>query len=56
MTRCPLHHVEPWVPHLARTVSMIGRLLRELGHQPPQNWDHERSVFGSGVMDGDRWA
>jgi catechol 2,3-dioxygenase-like lactoylglutathione lyase family enzyme len=43
MTRGPLHHVELWVPDLARATSSIGWLLGALGYQAHQNWDRGRS-------------
>jgi len=43
MTRGPLHHVELWVPNLARATASIGWLLEALGYQAHQNWDRGRS-------------
>jgi catechol 2,3-dioxygenase-like lactoylglutathione lyase family enzyme len=40
MTRGTLHHVELWVPDLARGISSIGWLLEALGYQEHQNWEH----------------
>jgi catechol 2,3-dioxygenase-like lactoylglutathione lyase family enzyme len=38
-----LHHVEIWVPSLARAVASWGWLLSELGYEPFQNWSTGRS-------------
>src|SRR5690606_17519334 len=38
-----LHHVELWVPDLARAVRSWGWLLTELGYVPHQEWDAGRS-------------
>jgi catechol 2,3-dioxygenase-like lactoylglutathione lyase family enzyme len=38
-----LHHVELWVPDLARAVRGFGWLLGELGYQPYQDWPEGRS-------------
>ncbi len=38
-----LHHVELWVPDLARTEESWGWLLGRLGWQPYQHWDAGRS-------------
>lgn len=38
-----LHHVELWVPDLARAERSWGWLLTELGHTPFQSWEHGRS-------------
>jgi catechol 2,3-dioxygenase-like lactoylglutathione lyase family enzyme len=38
-----LHHVELWVPDLARAADQWGWLLGELGYTPDQNWDAGRS-------------
>src|SRR5215469_2310448 len=38
-----LHHVELWVPDLARAVAEWGWLLGELGYAPFQNWPAGRS-------------
>ncbi len=38
-----LHHVELWVPDLARAVASWGWLLQELGYSEFQSWDHGRS-------------
>ncbi|MFC4499972.1 MULTISPECIES: VOC family protein [Streptomyces] len=38
-----LHHVELWVPDLARAVEEWGWLLGRLGHEPYQEWEHGRS-------------
>jgi catechol 2,3-dioxygenase-like lactoylglutathione lyase family enzyme len=38
-----LHHVELWVPDLARAAREWGWLLRRLGYQPYQEWDRGRS-------------
>ncbi|ROT31605.1 VOC family protein [Micromonospora sp. HM5-17] len=38
-----LHHVELWVPDLARTVRSWGWLLGELGWTPYQSWPAGRS-------------
>lgn len=58
-----LHHVELWVPDLARAVRSWGWLLTELGAEPFQSWEHGRSWRSGGVyvvleqspdLDGDR--
>ena len=38
-----LHHVEIWVPDLARAERSWGWLLTRLGAQPYQSWEHGRS-------------
>ncbi len=38
-----LHHVELWVPDLARAAEQWGWLLGELGYQPYQDWPDGRS-------------
>jgi len=38
-----LHHVELWVPDLARAVAEWGWLLGELGYEVFQDWPHGRS-------------
>src|SRR5512147_2808231 len=38
-----LHHVEIWVPDLARAVRSWGWLLESLGYTEFQNWDAGRS-------------
>jgi len=38
-----LHHVELWVPDLARAAQEWGWLLGELGYQPFQQWPDGRS-------------
>ena len=38
-----LHHVELWVPDLARAERSWGWLLTALGAQPYQSWEHGRS-------------
>jgi len=38
-----LHHVELWVPDLARAVASWGWLLQELGYSEFQSWEHGRS-------------
>jgi catechol 2,3-dioxygenase-like lactoylglutathione lyase family enzyme len=38
-----LHHVELWVPDLARAERSWGWLLTRLGAQPYQSWEHGRS-------------
>lgn len=38
-----LHHVELWVPDLARAEASWGWLLGALGYAPYQHWDHGRS-------------
>jgi catechol 2,3-dioxygenase-like lactoylglutathione lyase family enzyme len=38
-----LHHVELWVPDLARAAESFGWLLGELGYQPFQDWPAGRS-------------
>ena len=39
----PLHHVELWVPDLARAERSWGWLLTRLGAEPYQSWEHGRS-------------
>lgn len=41
--RGAVHHVELWVPDLARTVRSWGWLLTELGYGPFQEWEAGRS-------------
>ncbi|MCA5894346.1 VOC family protein [Isoptericola sp. NEAU-Y5] len=38
-----VHHVELWVPDLARAERSWGWLLGELGHRPYRSWEHGRS-------------
>jgi catechol 2,3-dioxygenase-like lactoylglutathione lyase family enzyme len=38
-----LHHVELWVPDLARAERSWGWLLSRLGAEPFQSWEHGRS-------------
>ncbi|MEU1185168.1 VOC family protein [Streptomyces sp. NPDC005820] len=38
-----LHHIELWVPDLARAVHEWGWLLGRLGYEPYQEWDRGRS-------------
>lgn len=38
-----LHHVELWVPDLARAIAEWGWLLRELGYAEYQDWPQGRS-------------
>ena len=38
-----LHHVELWVPDLARAAASWGWLLQELGYSEFQSWEHGRS-------------
>jgi catechol 2,3-dioxygenase-like lactoylglutathione lyase family enzyme len=38
-----LHHVELWVPDLARGCEQWGWLLSELGYTQFQDWEHGRS-------------
>jgi catechol 2,3-dioxygenase-like lactoylglutathione lyase family enzyme len=38
-----LHHVELWVPDLARAVAQWGWLLGELGYEQSQDWPDGRS-------------
>ena len=38
-----LHHVELWVPDLARAERSLGWLLTALGYTPFQHWEHGRS-------------
>ena len=43
-----LHHVELWVPDLARARQQWGWLPGQLGYEQYQNWEHGRSWrFGS---------
>jgi RimJ/RimL family protein N-acetyltransferase/catechol 2,3-dioxygenase-like lactoylglutathione lyase family enzyme len=44
-----LHHVELWVPDLARTEASIGWLLSELGWLPGQSWPGGTSWHRAGV-------
>jgi catechol 2,3-dioxygenase-like lactoylglutathione lyase family enzyme len=45
-----VHHVELWVPDLARAERSWGWLLGELGYAPFQRWEHGRSWrHGSGT-------
>lgn len=45
-----LHHVELWVPDLARAERSWGWLLTELGYAPFQSWERGRSWrHGSGT-------
>ncbi|MQA35513.1 VOC family protein [Modestobacter roseus] len=39
----PLHHIELWVPDLARAERSWGWLLTALGAEPFQRWEHGRS-------------
>jgi len=41
--RGAVHHVELWVPDLARAERSWGWLLGELGYRPHQSWEHGRS-------------
>jgi hypothetical protein len=41
--RGSLHHVELWVPGLARGCEQWGWLLGELGYTQFQDWEHGRS-------------
>lgn len=41
--RGSVHHVELWVPDLARAERSWGWLLGELGYTPFQSWEHGRS-------------
>jgi catechol 2,3-dioxygenase-like lactoylglutathione lyase family enzyme len=38
-----LHHIELWVPDLARAERSWGWLLTRLGAEPYQSWEHGRS-------------
>ena len=38
-----LHHIELWVPSLARAAASWGWLLRELGYEPYQEWPDGQS-------------
>lgn len=42
-TRSGLHHVELWVPDLARAAASFGWLLTSLGYGPYQQWSSGRS-------------
>jgi catechol 2,3-dioxygenase-like lactoylglutathione lyase family enzyme len=48
-----LHHIELWVPDLARAEHSWGWLLPRLGAEPYQSWEHGRSwrwdAAGGGV-------
>jgi hypothetical protein len=39
-----LHHVELWVPDLARAERSWGWLLTRLGAEPFQSWEHGRGA------------
>ncbi|WP_205710961.1 VOC family protein [Isoptericola sp. BMS4] len=41
--RGTVHHLELWVPNLARAERSWGWLLGELGYAPFQSWEHGRS-------------
>ncbi|MBD5786104.1 VOC family protein [Cellulosimicrobium terreum] len=41
--RGSVHHLELWVPDLARAAPAWGWLLGELGYTPFQRWEHGRS-------------
>jgi len=41
--RGSLHHVELWVPDLARAITQWGWLLGQLGYAPYQDWPDGRS-------------
>ncbi|BCJ29800.1 hypothetical protein Asera_39080 [Actinocatenispora sera] len=43
MSRGALHHVELWVPDLARAARSWGWLFGELGYAPYQQWPAGRS-------------
>ena len=43
-----LHHVELWVPDLARAERSWGWLLTRLGAEPYQSWEHGRSWRSGG--------
>ncbi len=43
MTRGNLHHVELWVPDLARATASLGWLLEALDYRPHQSWPDGRS-------------
>ena len=43
MTPRGLHHVELWVPNLARAHREWGWLLGQLGYEPFQDWEDGRS-------------
>jgi catechol 2,3-dioxygenase-like lactoylglutathione lyase family enzyme len=42
-TGAALHHVEIWVPDLARAVRSFGWLLEEMGYRVFQDWEAGRS-------------
>jgi catechol 2,3-dioxygenase-like lactoylglutathione lyase family enzyme len=42
-THGALHHIELWVPDLARALGSFGWLLESLGYAEYQNWDAGRS-------------
>ncbi|MCZ2829455.1 VOC family protein [Modestobacter sp. VKM Ac-2986] len=44
-----LHHVELWVPDLARAERSWGWLLTRLGAEPFQSWEHGRSWRSGGT-------
>jgi catechol 2,3-dioxygenase-like lactoylglutathione lyase family enzyme len=48
-SRGDLHHVELWVPDLARACEQWGWLLSELGYVQFQDWEHGRSWLLSGT-------
>ncbi|MEU5419331.1 VOC family protein [Streptomyces sp. NPDC020667] len=37
------HHLELWLPDLARAERSLGWLLETLGYEPYQSWEHGRS-------------
>ena len=43
LARGGIHHVELWVPDLARAERSWGWLLGELGYRPHQSWERGRS-------------
>jgi catechol 2,3-dioxygenase-like lactoylglutathione lyase family enzyme len=47
--RGALHHVELWVPDLARACEQWGWLLSELGYVQFQDWEHGRSWLLGGT-------
>jgi catechol 2,3-dioxygenase-like lactoylglutathione lyase family enzyme len=48
-SRGDLHHVELWVPDLARACAQWGWLLSELGYVQFQDWEHGRSWLLGGT-------
>ena len=47
-----IHHLQLWVPDLARAEESWGWLLGELGYEPARKWDHGRvwRQDGTGIV------